>query len=488
MNPIELSQAYPQNYVGHGDFGNIDVLENLQKALTAGSGVDAAAFAGGRALIPESLENTLVNVLWSQDEARLFQRVKKRPIPSPVHQWDKRTAVGNSDGAWVAEGGTSFEKDQTIARVYETAKYLQTLRKATLQATLSNMIENAMTIEQNAGALWVIREVEKVLFYGNDYMITEQPKGILQQINRGAQGGATPDLPDTYGSFVGDNILDVRGASADSATFENKMNEATRVIRDSYGKGSLLLVSTMVMQDVQNLLRDRIRFGVGQVVGTAIFNRYPTPFGELELLDDVFIREGAVPGTPSILAGVPSTPTENTAPTDTALAGSEISFFGAVEAAGGTYDYAVTAVNKFGESAAVALTQLASVTAGQKVVIIIAEGATAPVAYNLYRSKQGAGTGDLRYVKTFKRTGANTTVADFNAELPGTSHGFILTMDQVYDAIEWFQFLPMMKFDLYPTNQAVYPFLMMLFGALALKKTEQAAYVRNISPANMGWF
>jgi hypothetical protein len=481
MNPVALADQYPQNFVGHGDFGNVDVLENLQKALTAGSGVDAGAFTGGRALIPESLENTLVNVLWSQDEARLFQRVKKQPIPSPVHQWDKRTAVGNSDGAWVAEGGTSFEKDQTIARIYETAKYLQTLRKATLQATLSNMIENAMTIEQNAGALWVIREVENALFYGDDDMITEQPKGIIQQINKAA------DNLSTYGSYVSDNIVDVRGAAADSSEFEKKMNEGTRIIRDSYGKGSLLLISTMVMQDIQNLLRDRIRFNAGQSVGTTVFNRYPTPFGELELLDDIFIQEGAVPGTPSVLAGVPSTPTENSAPTDTALAGSEISFFTAADAVG-TYDYAITAINKFGESAPVAMTQLASVTVNQKVVMIVAEGGTAPVAYRLYRSKQGAGTGDLRYVKTFKRTGANTTVADFNAELPGTSHAFILTMDQVYDAIEWFQFLPLMKFDLYPTNQAVYPFLMLLFGALALKKTEQHVYIRNISPANMGWF
>src|SRR6056297_808866 len=101
MNPVELSQQYPANFVGHGDFGNVDVLENLQKALEAGTGVDAGSFTGGRALIPESLENTLVNVLWSQDEARLFQRIKKKPIASPVHQWDKRSAVGNSDGAWV---------------------------------------------------------------------------------------------------------------------------------------------------------------------------------------------------------------------------------------------------------------------------------------------------------------------------------------------------------------------------------------------------
>ena len=480
MNPVDISQNFPANMVGHGDFGNLDVLENLQKALSAGTGVDAGAFTGGRALIPESLENTLVNVLWSQDEARLFQRIKKKAVSSPVHQWDKRTEVGDSDGAWVAEGGSSFEKDQTIARVYATAKYLQTLRKATLQATLSNMIENAMTIEQNAGALWIVREVEKALFYGDDGIVAEQPKGIIQQINDAAGNAAT------YGSSVADNILDIRGASADSAEFEKKMNEATRTIRDKYGKGSLLLTSTMVMQDVQNLLRDRIRFNAGQTQGGAVFNRYPTPFGELELLDDVFIREGFTPGTPSTIAGAPAAPTQSVAPASVAVAGSELSFWTAGDV--GAYDYKVTAVSKFGESAPVAMTQLAASVAGQKVTMTVADGATAGTGFKLYRSKKGGGAADCRYVKTVARTGATTVITDFNAELPGCSHGFILTMDQVYDAIEWFQFLPLMKFDLYPTNQAVYPFLMLLFGALALKKSEQHVYIRNIAPANLGWF
>lgn len=479
MNPVDISQQYPANMVGHGDFGNMDVLDNLQKALSAGSGVDAGAFTGGRALIPESLENTLVNVLWSQDEARLFQRIKKKAVSSPVHQWDKRTEVGDSDGAWVSEGGSSFEKDQTIARVYATAKYLQTLRRATLQATLSNMIENAMTIEQNAGALWIVREVEKALFYGNDAVVAEQPKGIIQQINDAAGNVAT------YGSPVADNILDVRGASADSAEFEKKMNEGTRVIRDKYGKGSLLLTSTMVMQDVQNLLRDRIRFNPGQTQGGAVFNQYPTPFGTLEMLDDVFIREGTTPGTASSIAGAPAAPTESVAPASAALAGSEISFFTAADV--GAYLYRVTAVSKFGESAPVNMTTVNSVD-NQKVTMTVADGATPGTGFNLYRSKKGGPVGDAKFVKTVPRSGATTVITDFNAELPGCSHGFILTMDQVYDAIEWFQFLPLMKFDLYPTNQAVYPFLMLLFGALALKKSEQHVYIRNIAPSNLGWF
>lgn len=457
---------FPQNQVGFGDMGNVAVLNDLTKALEAGTGVDAGSMGGGRALIPESLENTLVNVLWSQDEARLFKRVKKQAVPSPIHQWNKRTAVGAPDGAWVAEGGTSQEADQTIARVYKEAKYLQTLRKATLQATLSNMIENAMTIEQNAGALWIIREVERAMFYGDSSMVAEQPDGLLAQIT------------DT------DNILDVRGAAADSAEFEKKTKEAARVIRDSYGKGSLMLTSTMVMQDVQNLLSDRVRFAAGNAGSlNAIADEYKTPFGNLELLDDVFIKEGAAPSA-SALSGAPATPTESSAPASAAVA----SQFTAADV--GAYIWTVEAINAYGASAIKDMTTANSVE-NQHITMTVGHDTTT-TAVRLYRSKLGGSAADVRYVKTVAvatpGTSTTTVVIDDNANLPGTSQVFILTMDQIYDAIEYFQFLPLMKFDLYPTNQAVYPFLMLLFGALALKKQEQHAYIKNVSPSAMGWF
>jgi hypothetical protein len=405
---------------------------NSAKPSKLENGVDAGSFSGGRALIPESLENTLVNVLWSQDEARLFQRIKKKAIQSPVHQWDKRTAVGASDGAWVPEGGSSVEADQTIARVYETAKYLQTLRKATLQATLSNMIENAMTIEQNAGALWIIREVEKAMFYGNDSFFPEQPKGILQQATT--------------------NILDVRGSTADSATSEKAINDASRQIRDAYGKGSLMLSSTMVMQDVQNLIRDRVRFNSGNETGTAVFNRYPTPFGELELLDDVFIREGAAPVASTLTSQRPGAIN-----IDSATAAGSGSQFAAGDA--GDYWYGIAGVNRYGEGPITATDAAVSVAAGEQVDFQVDCAAPLPTAYKIYRSKKGAANAsDLKYMKTVGAgNGTNDTFSDTNSDLPGTSHIFILTMDDVYDAIEWFQFLPLMKFDLYPTNEAVLP-------------------------------
>lgn len=448
--------------------GNNEMLETLSKALEAGSGVDAGSFTGGRALIPESLDNTLVNILHTQDEARIFQALKKVPIKSPVHQWDERTEVGADDGAWVPEGGDSVEADQTITRKYTTAKYLQTLRKVTLQASISNMIEPAMVLEQNAGTLWIIRNVERALIYGNNTFFTNQPNGLEALIPAG-------------------NVIDLRGADATSAEFENSFNEGCRMIRDNYGRASNFFASTKVMQDVQALLRDRIRFAPGMNQGSAVFTEYPTPFGTPTIKDNIFIREGDTGTLSSLTALRPGAITIDSA-TPGAHASSQ---FTANDA--GDYYYGIAGVNRYGMGAITISGSPTAVTvaAGERVVFQTDCAAPAATCYALFRSKKDAtSSADLRFCGYFAYgTGVNdTTVIDTNSDLPGTSDGYLLTMEQIYDAIEWAQFLPLMKFDLYPTNAAVYPFLMLLFGSLALKKPEQHVRIKNIAPSNLGWF
>lgn len=453
--------------LGYEGFANAneETLEYLTKALSAGTGVDAGAFTGGRALIPESLDTTLVNILHSQEDAVLFRKLKKQAIKSPVHQWDERSEVGANDGAWVGEGADSIEADQTIARRYVTAKYLQTMRKVTLQASISNMIEDAMAIEKNAGTLWIIRNVEQGLFYGNSSYVAEQPDGLIAQI------------PSTH-------ILDMRGKDASSATFENKFGEACRQIRDYFGKASDFFCSTMVMQDVQRLLRDRIRFEAGVApAGSTVFSKYPTPFATPELQHDIFIKEGTTPVASGITASRPGQPTINStsSPVDA------LSEFAAADA--GDYVYKIIAVNKYGDSLASAEAVVTGIAAGDKVTINVTEGSPAATAFKVYRSKKGGASGaEVRYAFTVARTAGTMDINDYNSYLPGCSDGFLLTMEDVYNAIEWAQFLPMMKFDLYPTAAAVYPFLMLLFGNLAVKKKVQQIRIKNIAPSTLGWF
>ena len=449
-------------YDGHGM--STDTFSLLQKALSAGDGVNAAAFTGGRAMSVESLDQTLVNVLHTREDAVIFRKLKTKPISSPVHQWNYRDEVGDDDGAWVPEGGTSSEQDQNIARKYATAKYLQTLRKVTLQAAVTDMIEDAIAMEKNAGALWVIRNVEKGIISGDSANVAEEPDGLIKLI------------PST-------NVIDLRGKNATSAEFETAMNSAARIIRENFGQASNLISSTMVMQDVQALLRDRIRFEAGKTEGSSIFSKYPTPFGSPELKEDVFITEGGAPRASSLTASRPSTPTLGTAGTTTG----QSSQFATADL--GTYYYKVEAINKYGASVASAEISQAVSVAAADIHFTITDGSTAGTAYKIYRSAKDAGSSaDVRYMTTIPRTGAATVFTDLNADLPGTSSSFVLTMDPMYNAIEWLQFLPLMKFELYPTNAAVYPFLMLLFGTLALKKPTQHIRIKNIAPSDLTWF
>ncbi len=468
---MDLLRQYDLGYEGFVK-ANAETLEALTKAMEAGSGVDAAAFTGGRALTPESLDTVLVNILHTQEEARLFQRLKKVPVKSVVHQWNFRDEVGADDGAWVPEGGAAEETDQDIERRFTQSKYLQTKRIVTLQAAQSNMVEDAIAIEQEAGALWMIRNVEKSLFLGNSTNNTYEPDGLDAQID------AT-----TYP----DNVIDLRGKDATSAEFEDAMNEAARVIRDSFGVPTDLFISTMVMQDVQALLRDRIRFGAGMTEGTSIFEIYPTPFGKIKLIDDVFIKEG-IAASASALSGRPGTSTAlnigaATSPTDsTAL-------FTAADT--GTYYYSVAPINRYGPGA-VDIATVTGVAAGDNVTLAVTTyPVPAATAYKVYRSAVGGAADTLKYAFTVSHAQVvsdSQTVIDRNWYLPGTSTGYVLNMNTAYNAIEWVQFLPMMKFDLFPTDAAIYPFLMLLFGSLAVKKPLHHVRIINVAPSTLGWF
>ena len=440
------------------NLANKTVLEDLTKALTAGSGTDSATFTGGRALIPESLDKTLVNVLWSQDEARLFQKLKKQSVSSVVNEWNKRDDVGNSDGAWVAEGGNSFEKDQNIERITLQMKYLQTKRSTTIQANVAKTTEGAEAIEVNAGTLWLVREVEKVLFGGRAAIISEQPDGL--------------DV-----SIPGSNIIDMKGLSASSLEFEKAMTRGGRIIRDNYGKPTDLFCSTTVMEDVQDRLRDRFRFNDNSNGdGISVFERYPTPSGKIELIDDVFIQAGLVPSAGSSLTAE----RPQTVPTFTVAKANSSSSFEAGDA--GDYDYQLVAVNKFGDGVASAVVTMAAVVANDIVTLTVTNAAAVltgnATGLKVFRTKPD-GT-ELREMKGLIQVGAPATIDDLNEERPGTSSAYILNIAPNYNAIEWNQFLPMMKFPLYPTDAAIYPFLMLLFGALAVKKQEQHVRIKNI--------
>jgi hypothetical protein len=76
--------------------------------------------------------------------------------------------------------------------------------------------------------------------------------------------------------------------------------------------------------------------------------------------------------------------------------------------------------------------------------------------------------------------GATTVYTDYNRDIPGTSKAYILNMTPGDTAILWRQLLPMLKFALYPTQNAVIPWAQLLFGYLRISKLRHHVVIKNI--------
>jgi hypothetical protein len=76
---------------------------------------------------------------------------------------------------------------------------------------------------------------------------------------------------------------------------------------------------------------------------------------------------------------------------------------------------------------------------------------------------------------------ATTVFVDLNASLPGTASMLFLTEQRVTPVYRFGQLLPVSTYPLYPTDKAVTPFLVIMFGALEVSAPEFCALVENIS-------
>jgi hypothetical protein len=485
-------------------FGMYDIrpgtgIEELRKALLAGTEVDPALLVGGGALRVQDLEMTLVNAVFSQDEAKLFKRLKQTTATSTVHEFTRRDEVGADYGGFAEEASASMETDQDLLRVTVPMKTVSTKRKVSLHLLAAQTIDDAKASEKLAGTLTILRRLERALYYGDSAIVPAEFDGLFK---------TTPSNPDGFSGVAGSvsgNVIDLRGNAISTTEGEAALTEATRIIRGHYGKGDLAMMSLRNMQEIQNLIHDRLIFPVfdmkDKTLGRQIVTNYPTPFGNLELDDDIFLEERTW-SRPS-LAGVNKPKVMASAlapvvlPAPTPPAGPAASYWAAGDA--GNYYYIATYENKWGESDPDTLPSgggtLAIATAGcvmQITIDAVTGVGSTPTGIRLYRSKIGA---TATVIEDFRLVGrypcpdpsTPTVIYDNNINLPDTSDMYILTMDPVYNSLDWAQFLPLLEFTLYPTDEASYPFLIMMVGAMLNKVPTRHVRISNIGYTG-GWY
>jgi hypothetical protein len=442
-------------------------IQDLNKALMAGYETNAAIMINGRAMIPENLEATMMNVVAAlKEDCKILNSVKKVPVRSTVHELNRRTQFGNYRFASVPEGGISFDTDQAIERVIFPQKYIQTRRSVTKQMEAAETFEDAYTSEKLSGTEVACQAAEYQIFHGNSAVIPTEFDGFIAAIKKSGKS----------------NIKDARGNSIGHFG-EGLFDDIARMIWDRGGDINKALFPSVLAKDVKELFTDRLRMMVSD--SRATFERlpdYPTAIGSNIRFSgdsagpDKFYQVKGEVKAEGIAAERPRKPTSVTA---VAVASSAGSLFLAGDA--GDYSYTVHSVNRAGISEGTSITGDVTVAAGAGVQLtIVPDNAIPPTGFTICRTAKD-GSQAMEMVQIPANTyGSNRIYLDLNKDLPGTASMLFLTETRIQPVFTFGQLLPLSTYPLYPTAKAETPFLILLYASLEVRATEFCGLVENL--------
>jgi hypothetical protein len=441
-------------------------IEELNKALMAGYETNAAIMINGRAMIPENLEATMMNVVAAlKEDCKILNSVKKVPVKSTVHELNRRTGFGNYKFASVPEGGVSFDTDQAIERVVFPQKYIQTRRSVTKQMEAAETFEDAYTSEKLSGTEVACQAAEYQIFHGNSDVIPTEFDGFIAAIKK----AKTPNIFDARGNTLG---------HYGEGLFDN----IARMIWDRGGDLNKALFPSVLAKDVKELFTDRLHMIVSD--NRATFERlpdYPTAIGSNIRFSgesagpDKFYHVKGVVKADGIAAERPSTPTAVVAVAQASSAGSQ---FASGDA--GDYSYTIHAINRAGISEGVTIGSPVTVAAGAGVQITITpNNAIPPTGFVICRTAKD-GSVAMEMVQIPASASGNTVYLDLNKNLPGTASMLFLTETRIQPVFTFGQLLPLSTYPLYPTAKAETPFLILLYASLEVRATEFCGLVENL--------
>lgn len=471
---IDVTQFAPEQAFSNSGNATLEELHNLNKALEAGSitGRETANLttAGGAPLKVESLDKTLKVLTFKQQNIKLWNMIPKKAAYNTVEEFNQVISYGSERGGSFYEGEIPNEEDSIYTRRAQLVKFYGVVKSVTHPMTLVNTqpsVGNIVERQVTDGTLWLLRKVNKALTRGNSNIINTEFNGLY------AQHSANDVFANLEAYYTSEVVVDLRGASLT----EGNIEKAAEGIIENYGVGTHLVAPPAVLSKfVQNFYGNKfipintpaISAGeVGQNVQV-----FQSQYGPIRLEWDVFMNPDA-PKTTATLAESASAPTAPVAVSNVAVGSDSQSRFIAGDA--GDYFYAVSAVNRFGESALTLISGTAvTVVAGGAADITFTAGVGGQPAtgYRIYRSLKGSTNSStnplyqIAEISTSELTvgydgAAAGKFRDKNRVLPRTAQAFLIQNDN--ETYEFAQLAPLMKMDLAQVSPA-YRFMILLYG------------------------
>lgn len=498
---MELGLKEYQEQDFSGMFGGDDLTPDLFKAMEAGAitGRDTAnQLLTQEPLKVESLERTLRLLDFRQKDVKLWGAIPKLNAQNTVEEYIQLESYGTDRGGFYAEGALSDVEDSKYRRKAELVKYIQVTGEVTYQAQLVRSYVDAMRKEVENKTMWIIRKVDESLTKASSSIIPQEFNGLYDQHQ--SVGGATGDLYadlDAYQDSAA--IIDLRGASLTQSTLE----DAAINVDAAFGNVDSLFAPPAVIAGLAKDYYERQRFlqsGAG-FRGTIGVNpkAIDTTFGSVNLMHDKFMKKDPAKrlSDSASSAKAPNAPTAVSQGLTGADSGSRFAAGEVHTGELGTVFYAVSAINRYGESGLTVLNNTVKITltAAQSVDLKWTDGggANAATGYVVYRSKvtsaSNATTESVVFYPIFKVStsdvasgydgGAATFVRDRNRFLPDTEEGFVTEM--VDDVLSFKQLAPISKLDLAVLAMSR-RFITFLFGTPILYTPKKMVRFINVGP------
>lgn len=474
--------------VGNG-FGDSTMgeLQDLHKALSAdsitGRETDGLTVAGsGAPLKVESLEKNLKVLTYRKSDIALWSAIPKLSAYNTVEEYNRLVDYGAEQAGFTLEGELPLTQDTTYQRSSQLVKFMGTTRAVTHQMTLVRTnIGSAIQQEVNSGTMWILRLVDRALTKGSARLVPAEFNGVYEQHREGYAN---------IGAYTADEtVIDLRG----NRLSEEVIEEAMRTIIDNFGSANTLFAPPIVLSNFTKFFYDNLRqyapVANDSTVGRRI-THFQSQFGEIGLNFDKFMNR--LPSKTSLSAAqsqAPVAPTADAAPV--VVAADPSSVWEVADA--GDYLYAVTAINRFGESALTNMGAAVTVAAGDSVDLDFSDtgghpAGQEPTAYRIYRSNEGAASfATATYFPVFEVSvdelaagydgAAATLVRDRNRFIPDTDSAFILENNQ--DIWSFKQLAPLMKMNLALLEPA-FRFMVLLYGTPILYQPRKVVRFINI--------
>ena len=473
--------------MGNGTFGgqmSAQDVDQLNKALVAGSDINnpGASPGEGFPLRLESLDSTLFTTTYAnKQDLRFWASLYKDAATNTVEEYDRLESYGSGNSVWMQEADLPSEDDSTYSRQYTKIKYMGTVRRVSMvMGMLKSKFGDIMAREAVNGTMFLLRQLERTLFDGDEDLISEQMDG-LEKLCTTAWGSSTLDDGAVSG-YESDNVIDLRGQPL---TEDHIADMVERLIAEpNYGRPSDLWLPTSPMKDLSKIMYPKERYDLpaprNGMAGISI-SGVTTPFGDIRLQPDIFIPDSTTPNASGVgkSAQRPNVPTIG-AITSPAYAGSDTTYFGSSDA--GNYFYKVVACNRYGKSAPVASTVVA-VSDGDSVEIPVTDGGNDTSYYEVYRSDLGGAASTCRLIFKVAKSGASQTIVDLNRFLPNCSKGYMLT--QTSEVLKVKQLAPFTKIPLATIDTSVRWAQVLFLGLQVMKPLQNGLFI-NIGKLETG--